>query len=244
MTLLRQTWRDEKVRIITETPKDLYQMYLNFSVILPFNATSWPLQLPPTFLSDLEKKFRRRISFDDYFCMSGLSMISTKSKHLKGLREVRIIAVRNQMKLEEDITNLKEVLQLKHKYSSCVSCTIELQQQEPIDATNIHPVLFQQSVYLAEHTISTYKKPYGTLPPPTPPPSSDRQPVFPTRFVPETAKQHPFHPELNQVGRFPLGFCGCYACGQEDHFRSKNCPLKRNGKFNKREFSKNYGHIS
>ena len=69
-------------------PEDLYQKHINFSVSLPFNATDWPLQLPPTFLSDLDEKLRRRVTSANYFCMTDLSTLSTNSKQLKGLREV------------------------------------------------------------------------------------------------------------------------------------------------------------
>ena len=67
IALLCQTWRYYKVRKLTETPKDLYQKYLNFSVSFPFNATAWPLQLPPTFISALYEKLRCRINSADYF---------------------------------------------------------------------------------------------------------------------------------------------------------------------------------
>ena len=116
--------RDEKGRKMTETPKDLYQKYLNFSVILPFNDTAWPLQLPPTFLSDLGEKLRRRITSVEDFCMPDLSTLSTKSKQLKGLCEVRNTTVRHYMKMEEDIYSLKEILKLQQKnkvmWSICV----------------------------------------------------------------------------------------------------------------------------
>ena len=54
IALLFQTWRYEKSRKITETPEDIYQKYLNFSVSLPFDATTWPLHFPPNFLSALD----------------------------------------------------------------------------------------------------------------------------------------------------------------------------------------------
>ena len=90
---------------------------------------------------------------------------------------------------------------------------LELQQQEPLDYTPTHPVLFILSASLAEQTIATYNQTSGNLtpPPPTPlPPSLYRNPVVPNQFVPETGKQHPFNPELNYVVRYPLGFRGCY----------------------------------
>ena len=104
ISLLHQICRDEKGCKIMETPEDLYQKYLNFTVSLPFNATDWLLHLPPTFISALDENLRNRITFADDFCMPDLRTISTKSKQSNGLREVRNTAVRHYMNLEEDIS--------------------------------------------------------------------------------------------------------------------------------------------
>ena len=74
------------------------------------------------------------------------------------------------MKMEEDIDNLMELLQLQHKYKLCEAYVVEFQQKDPIYATLTHPVLFQRSASLAEQTIATQRQPAGTLTlPPTPP---------------------------------------------------------------------------
>ena len=93
---------------------------------MPFNTTACPLQLPLTFISDLDKKFRRRITSADDLCMLGLSTLSTKSKQFKGLCEVRNTTIRHYIKMEEDVANLKELLQLQHKYKSCGAYVVEL----------------------------------------------------------------------------------------------------------------------
>ena len=113
---LRQTWRYEKDRKITETPEDLYQKYLDFSVRLTFNATAWTPQLPPTFISDLDKKLMHRINSADDFCMPNLIPLSKKLKKLKELREIRNTAVRHYMKMEEDIADIKKLLQLQQNF--------------------------------------------------------------------------------------------------------------------------------
>ena len=95
---------------------------------MPFNTTACPLQLPLTFISDLDKKFRRRITSADDLCMLGLSTLSTKSKQLKGLREVQNTAVRHYINMEEDILNINELLQLQHKYNSCGAYVVESHQ--------------------------------------------------------------------------------------------------------------------
>ena len=77
---LRQVWMDGKVRTLTDTPEDLYQKYLNHSVSLTENATSWPLQQPPTYLSTLEDKLCLRVSSADDFHIPDLSVLHKKSK--------------------------------------------------------------------------------------------------------------------------------------------------------------------
>ena len=101
-------------------------------------------------------------------------------------------------------------------------------------------VLFQRSTSLAEQTMSTYKEPAGMIPPHPLPPSLYTHTAVPTIFVPDTSKQHPFKPELNHVSKFPIGFCGCYACDQEDHFHSEKCPLKKMDNSISVNFSENY----
>ena len=83
---LHQVLKDGKGRTFTDTPEDLYQKYFNHSLILPYNATSWPLQLPHTYLSALEYKLRRRVTSADEFRMPYFSVIHTKSKQLQGLQ--------------------------------------------------------------------------------------------------------------------------------------------------------------
>ena len=62
---LPQVWNDGKGRTFTDTPKYLYQKYLSHPVSLPENATSCPLQLPPTYLSTLEDKLRYHLTYAD-----------------------------------------------------------------------------------------------------------------------------------------------------------------------------------
>ena len=75
---LCQVWKDGKVRAFRDTPEDFYQKYLNQSVILPDNATSWTLQIPPTYLSVLEDKLRRHVTSADDFRMPYLRILHTK----------------------------------------------------------------------------------------------------------------------------------------------------------------------
>ena len=72
--------------------------------------------------------------------------------------------------MEEDVANLKELLQLQHKYNSCGAYVVESHQQYPLDDNPAHPILFQRSASLSEQIIATYKQPVGTLPHPPPPP--------------------------------------------------------------------------
>ena len=79
---LRQVCNDGKGRTFTDTPEDLYQKYLNHSVSLPDNATSCPLQLPPTYLSALEDKSRHCVISADDFRMPDLSVLHTKNQRI------------------------------------------------------------------------------------------------------------------------------------------------------------------
>ena len=82
---LRQVCKDGKYRTFTDTLEDLYQKYLDRSVSLSDNATSWPLQIPPTYLSSLEDKLHHRVTSVENFHMPDVSVLRTKPKHLQGL---------------------------------------------------------------------------------------------------------------------------------------------------------------
>ena len=51
--------------------------------------------------------------------------------------------------MEENIANIKELLQLQHKYKSYGAYVVESQEQDPLYATPMQPVLFQRSASLA-----------------------------------------------------------------------------------------------
>ena len=78
------------------------------------------------------------------------------------------------MKMKEDIYNLKEILQLQHKYKPCGSYVVESQKQEPLYATPKQILLFQSSTSPVEQTIATYKQTAGTISSHPPPPPLDR----------------------------------------------------------------------
>ena len=75
---LPQVRKYGKGRTFTDTPDDLYQRHLNHEVILQYNATSWSLQIPPTYLSVLEDKLRRHVTSADDFRMPYLIILHTK----------------------------------------------------------------------------------------------------------------------------------------------------------------------
>ena len=35
--------------------------------------------------------------------------------------------------------------------------------------------------------------------------------------------QYPFHKPTKHLSKYPVGFKGCYNCGESDHFRSSDC---------------------
>ena len=57
-----------------------------------------------------------------------------------------------------------------------------------------------------------------------------------TRPHPDTGIPHPYDESRDFLSRFPLGFRGCYYCGNTDHFRTRDCPAAKNGNFNKMQF--------
>ena len=165
---LRQVWKYGKGRMFTDTPEDLYQKYLNHSVILQDNASSWPLQLPPTYLSLLENKFRPRIIPADDFNIPNLSVLHTKSNQLQVILEFCNTEVKFSTRMEEDIEHWHKLLKLhqpEHNREKCALFMIELQHNahngdlsEPPQQHHQkpQPILFQKSSYLAEQNISQY----------------------------------------------------------------------------------------
>ena len=125
---LRQVWKDEKGRTLTDNPEYLYQKYLNHSVSIPDNATIWPLHLPPAYLSALEDKLRRRVTSADDFRIPDLSVIDTKPKQFQALREVCNVSVKCFTQMEEGIEYWRELLQLhqpRHIKEKGVSLVID-----------------------------------------------------------------------------------------------------------------------
>ena len=41
--------------------------------------------------------------------------------------------------------------------------------------------------------------------------------------------QHPYDKERDFLSRFPVGFEGCYNCGQKDHRNTRDCTKAKNG---------------
>ena len=224
-------------------------IFLNNSVSLTDNATSYPLQLPPTDLPRSEYTLRRCVASADDFRMPDLSVIHKKSKQIQGLQKVWNKAVKVFTQMEEDIKHWHELLQLHqpgHNRAKCASFVIDSQQNAHIGDLlappqqhyqKPQPVTFQKISSLAGQTIYKYK--HEPPPPPPPPPSRGAvpHPPPPTRFVQATGKYHPYNSDLNDVSRYPIVFHGCYACGKEDHNRTNDFTLNCSNQFKKRDFS-------
>ena len=56
-----------------------------------------------------------------------------------------------------------------------------------------------------------------------------------------TSLQHTFGRENNFSSPFPLGFKGCYHCGDTAHFSTSECSAVQNGNFNKKGFFRSCG---
>ena len=64
---------------------------------------------------------------------------------------------------------------------------------------------------------------------------------IPTWLYPSTGLQHSYDKDRNFLSQFPLGFEGCFNCGQTDHRNTRDCALAKRGSFNKKVFYGNMG---
>ena len=54
-----------------------------------------------------------------------------------------------------------------------------------------------------------------------------------TKTHPTTGLQHPFDKERKFLSWFPLGFRGCYNCGKQDHYSTRDFPAAQSVNFKK-----------
>ena len=94
------------------------------------------------------------------------------------------------------------------------------QVHPPPQRYNHNPHL-QYGPSLAEKTISSYKTPNDNIP---------------TRRHNQTGAEHPYDATTDYLSMYPLGWVGCYACGDQGHTRSVDCPLWQAGRVNKKAF--------
>ena len=93
----------------------------------------------------------------------------------------------------------------------------EIMRQEIAALTNKKLPAFAYGRSQAEQTLSKYQPPQD-------------HPDVEIRIVQGT--QYPFHKPSQHLSKYPVGFRGCYNCGQSDHFRTSDCKKE----FNKMAF--------
>ena len=57
-----------------------------------------------------------------------------------------------------------------------------------------------------------------------------------TRTHPNTGLQHSYNKSQDFINRFPIGFEGCFKCGQKDHRNTRECASAKAGNFDKHRF--------
>ena len=65
-----------------------------------------------------------------------------------------------------------------------------------------------------------------------------------TRTHPDTGLQHPYDKSRDFISQFPIGFEGCFNCGQKDHRNTRECASAKAGNFDKQRFLLKCGHIN
>ena len=74
---------------------------------------------------------------------------------------------------------------------------------------------------LAKKTISSYKAPTD---------------IIPTSRHHESGADHPYNATTDYLSRYPLGWAGCFACGDQGYTQSVKCLLWQAGRVNKKAF--------
>ena len=126
---------------------------------------------------------------------------------------------------------LRSINPSHNRSSSLIISTINKTSEDGEARRNLY---FQQGPSLAESTMQRYNGNND---------SSDNQQQsnlhhnqVDTRKHSTTGLQHLYNKDRDFLSRFPLGFKGCYNCGDTTHFRTRDCPSTNSGNFDKMTF--------
>ena len=121
-------------KLVTLTPDTLYQQFIEFSPLLPPNATTWSFSLVTLFYNSLSVELQESIRLAGYILLdnSNLSTISSQTSTLQILREKSVVA--HKLLCEEK----QRVISILHSVS-------------PHNA-RIHPMISQAEETIRSHT--------------------------------------------------------------------------------------------
>ena len=207
------------------TPDEMFDRFCALSVSLPENARIWPIQLCSLFLGALGTELADHVTTDDDFSMPDLSTLTTKETQLDALRYVRVRASKSYDYLKKQKDKMSKMMQGMHRGQQY---NFQSQCNDGYGDEAYAQSFFQNSTSLAESTISKHS---GGI-------QAATDPNIETRIHPKTGKHHPFYRAGNYISDYPLGFRGCFNCGENDHWKTSRCPLALSGNFNKNRFFK------
>jgi len=215
----------------TDTPDELFDRFSHESISLPNDATTWSIQLCASYLSALTPELSEKITTDKEFEMPNLTTLTTKALQLDALRYMRHHASKcfNELvKQKDQMTALFRSINPSHNRGSSLNMSA-ISENSGEDTTH-GELYFQQGPSLAESTMQRYNGNNGSSN------STSVNNQVATRKHPTTGLQHPYDQERDYLSRFPLGFKGCYNCGETTHFRTQDCPTANSASFDKMKF--------
>ncbi len=234
---LKQVFKPARSNTVTTLhPAKLFDRYLVHVSALPDDASTWSIFLCRSFYDALTIELKEKMD-EDNFTFPDLTKLQTKHQQLNALREVRGAAVKSYDNLETEKRRMTALLQSRggsqqgrgghHTYQSTppsASPDTSSRMQSPGRAEQYQLSPGVGTVYQfqpgnlsqAETTLQKYKG----FP-------QRRQPgeELPTRTGAD-GLQYPYRPEEpEKVSDYPVGFRGCFGCGDPNHFRFKEeCP--------------------
>ena len=205
----------------------MQQIFCSLATHLLNQVNAWNVQLSSQYFSVLTNDLKKAIIKDKTCTMPDLSSLPTKSKQLRALEIVRDQAVKHWEDLLQSHDKInKHVLEIIKQNSQrggnsnflANNSTSQLPQsvQRPNPALHL-----QYGPSLAEITISSYKAP------------TDNIPILRHQ---QTGVEHPYDATTDYMSIYPLGWVGCYVCGDTGHTRLVQCPLWQSGRVNKKAF--------
>ena len=181
------------------------------------------------------------ITSDPYFKTTDLTKLTSKDLQLNTLQSLQSYTSSSFKLLLKQKDTLKTLLRdMQPVRNQSMSLGIQGSDTIPNEDTTSQNVNFQNGPgqnYAYNHGPLVAER---TLQHCNPINSSSNTQHFPikvkTRLYPDTGIPHPYDESRDFLSRFPLGFRGCYYCGNTDHFRTRDCPAAKNGNFNKMQF--------